>query len=327
MGAELRKVQRLGTSSLVITLPKDWVKRLKIKAGDRLYVVDEGDHLKILPAENRNRAIPLVDASKIPGGDVLSKIVHCLYVSGVDEAVIRVKDSPSALLEAKKKANDFIGLEIYDEGKDLLRIRVLADLGRMGLQTIIKLTGQNVVKLIDLILETISGRSEDNAKERLQIIKNDFIRHQHATIRFLMARPSSGPEGVENYQTALVTSYFGFINDILLDVAQKIVDKEIRIDDLERLNVLLENLKSLVYEVSANIASPSAKRLGPLCIQISLYEESLKEAIISGKDPGEVFVVSRLLDVARVLNITSCVLLCKVLMSKAQWVDEGSYKA
>ncbi len=322
LSMESRKVQKLGTSSLVVTLPKDWVKRFKIRPGDRLYVVDEGNYLRIVPAERGSKAIPLVDVSRMPGEDVLSRIVHCLYVSGVDEAIVKVKDPSSSIIEAKRKAIDFIGLEVYEEGDGLLRVRVLADLGKMGIQTIIKLIGHNIAKLIDLILNIISGEVKGDIKDRIQIIKGDFVRHQHATIRYLMAKPSSGPEGIENYQTALVTSYFGFVNDVLLDIAERLIEGQINITGSEKLKILLENLKSMIYEVSANIASPSAKRLGPLCAQISFYEEILREAVSSGEDSGEIFLVSRLMDVARVLNITSCVLLCRVLMSRAQWVEQ-----
>jgi len=38
----VRKVQRLGGSSLIITLPKQWAKKLGIKVGDEIQVVEDG---------------------------------------------------------------------------------------------------------------------------------------------------------------------------------------------------------------------------------------------------------------------------------------------
>jgi len=40
MSMEVRRVQRLGSSSLVITLPKEWTRRLGIKPGDQILLYD-----------------------------------------------------------------------------------------------------------------------------------------------------------------------------------------------------------------------------------------------------------------------------------------------
>jgi len=50
-GSEVRRVQRLGGSSLVITIPKQWARRMSIKPGDEVAVIDEGDALRITPLE------------------------------------------------------------------------------------------------------------------------------------------------------------------------------------------------------------------------------------------------------------------------------------
>jgi AbrB family looped-hinge helix DNA binding protein len=50
-GSEVRRVQKLGGSSLVITIPKHWARRMSIKPGDEVAVIDEGDTLKIAPLE------------------------------------------------------------------------------------------------------------------------------------------------------------------------------------------------------------------------------------------------------------------------------------
>jgi bifunctional DNA-binding transcriptional regulator/antitoxin component of YhaV-PrlF toxin-antitoxin module len=50
-GSEVRRVQRLGGSSLVITIPKHWARRMSIKPGDEVAIIDEGDALKIAPLE------------------------------------------------------------------------------------------------------------------------------------------------------------------------------------------------------------------------------------------------------------------------------------
>jgi looped-hinge helix DNA binding domain, AbrB family len=47
----VRKVQRLGGSSLIITLPKQWAKKLGIKVGDEIQVVEDRGRLLIVPRD------------------------------------------------------------------------------------------------------------------------------------------------------------------------------------------------------------------------------------------------------------------------------------
>ncbi|WP_062662460.1 AbrB/MazE/SpoVT family DNA-binding domain-containing protein [Aeropyrum camini] len=48
----VRRLQKLGSSSLVVTLPKEWVREMGLKQGDPVYVVIEGGSLRIVPAVN-----------------------------------------------------------------------------------------------------------------------------------------------------------------------------------------------------------------------------------------------------------------------------------
>ncbi len=322
MRSETRKVQRLGTSSLVITIPKEWVKRFKLKPGDKLNIIDEGNSLRIVPSDEKSKAaLPLLDLTKMPEPSLLPKILHCLYVSGVDEALIKLKEPSKEVLEAKKKALDFIGMEIYEEREDLLKVKVLIDSGKVDIPTIIKLIGYNSVKAIEIIERAIKEGITD-IDDEVQIIKKDFVRYQHAIIRYLMVKYPLGTDNVESYQTALATSYLGFINDVLINILDNI--KDLKKGLSKRVLEVLEPLKELIMEVASNIASPSLKRLGPLCLRISLYESLIDDLLKEDISKDSLKIIARLIDVARVLNIIACVLLCKIIMAKAEWVPAVS---
>ncbi|MEB3816592.1 MAG: AbrB/MazE/SpoVT family DNA-binding domain-containing protein [Desulfurococcales archaeon] len=83
--AELRRVQRLGGSSLVVTIPKHWAKRLNIRPGDEVAVIDEGEVLKIVPASRDNGKGSLVLRVRV-NNVILSfgveRIVYCAYALG-----------------------------------------------------------------------------------------------------------------------------------------------------------------------------------------------------------------------------------------------------
>jgi phosphate uptake regulator len=320
MSVEVRKVQRLGTSSLVVTLPKDWTRRFDLKPGDKIYLIDEGGSLRLVPAREQESVIPVVDATKIFDPSLVSTILHCLYVSNVDEAEIKVRDASSVILEVKKKASDFIGLEVYEEGNDLIKVKVLMDTEKIDLSSLIRLLGHNTLKSIELLERILRGEMR-GAEDEIQILKKDFVRYQHAIIRYLMLRGPLGDNGIERHQVALITSYLGYVNDVIIDIIERFIEGS-KIPSYN-LSDVLGMLKDVIVNVMLNVISPSMKRLGPLCAQIEGLRLVIDERLRSSSEKKIVEMLARLHDVIRVLNIITCVLLCKTIVSKATWVKRG----
>ncbi|MCE4605797.1 MAG: AbrB/MazE/SpoVT family DNA-binding domain-containing protein [Desulfurococcales archaeon] len=93
---ETRKVQRLGSSSLVVTLPKNWARKNKLKPGDPIYMVDDGDQLKIVPGSDRKPSIMEEVAIKYTKNIKelgLEKIIKCAYLNGYNS--IRIEYAAS----------------------------------------------------------------------------------------------------------------------------------------------------------------------------------------------------------------------------------------
>lgn len=92
--ATTRKVQRLGGSSLIITLPKQWARRLGIKVGDEIEVIESGGKLLVQPRDQRaeDRAgtvtIRYNGIAKIAG---VEAIVNCAFVHGYDKVEILIR--------------------------------------------------------------------------------------------------------------------------------------------------------------------------------------------------------------------------------------------
>ena len=86
--SEERRVQRLGTSSLIVTLPKKWVKRVGLKPGDTV-IVELKDHYLIIRPKNFEDEISTFELSvdNIPE-DTLLKIIKCLYFINYKKIVV-----------------------------------------------------------------------------------------------------------------------------------------------------------------------------------------------------------------------------------------------
>ncbi|MCE4620104.1 MAG: AbrB/MazE/SpoVT family DNA-binding domain-containing protein, partial [Desulfurococcales archaeon] len=88
---EERRVQRLGTSSLIVTLPKRWVKRIGLKPGDAVTVISRDNYLIIKPKnfEDKINSIELSadNIDNIPE-DTLLKIIKCLYFINYEKIIV-----------------------------------------------------------------------------------------------------------------------------------------------------------------------------------------------------------------------------------------------
>jgi len=81
-----RRVQKLGGSSLVITLPKSWVKKTGISVGDSVIVVDEGDYLKVYPSKlvsgRPMKSLYVRNNAGVMSRIDFAKLAECAYVNG-----------------------------------------------------------------------------------------------------------------------------------------------------------------------------------------------------------------------------------------------------
>jgi len=125
----VRKVQRLGGSSLIITLPKQWAKKLGIKVGDEIQVVEDGDRLLIVPrdpyAEERANTVTIRynGAARSAGA---STILGCAFAHGYSRVEILVKglqEPEVRRLEAELSADPRVAS--VERGFDRLIVRLL----------------------------------------------------------------------------------------------------------------------------------------------------------------------------------------------------------
>jgi bifunctional DNA-binding transcriptional regulator/antitoxin component of YhaV-PrlF toxin-antitoxin module len=94
-----RRVQKLGGSSLIVTLPKSWAKKLGLDVGDTLVIVDEGSHLKIFPPDSSMIQVAETIRLKVPQHLLetgLTHLIECLYVKGYKRFIAQLPQSESS---------------------------------------------------------------------------------------------------------------------------------------------------------------------------------------------------------------------------------------
>ncbi|MCE4628629.1 MAG: AbrB/MazE/SpoVT family DNA-binding domain-containing protein [Desulfurococcales archaeon] len=147
-----RRIQRLGGSSLIITLPKPWIRKYGLKAGDEVIVVDEGTHLRVLPgspeAESRLRTITV--EKTITNNIAIEDILKCAFSKGYD--IVEVPLRNGALEEAMAQletaeASDFV--EAAELRPGTLVIKVIE--ARSSPTEILKRLRRILVEIVELL--------------------------------------------------------------------------------------------------------------------------------------------------------------------------------
>ncbi|RLF13729.1 MAG: hypothetical protein DRJ66_07300 [Thermoprotei archaeon] len=183
----LRKVQLTGGSTLIVSLPKEWVKNVGISPGDYVVIEQQPDNsLRILPSKFVRKGPYEVDMiiKKDMTPSMIMREFISRYLAGYD--VIRVKFEDSAY-KSKDIIRDImqrkvIGMEVIEEKANELVIQCLAKhsdfpvelaLRRMGNITLFMLTDLlRAIKEGDVeLLRAIPSRDDNVDKFYIFILR------------------------------------------------------------------------------------------------------------------------------------------------------------
>jgi AbrB family looped-hinge helix DNA binding protein len=173
---EKRRVQRTGSSSYIITLPKEWVEAVKLKSGDYVIVEKHGDKLILIP--------PTLEPSQLkitirvyPGVDAMQvfRVILAAYINGYN-TISLVFDK--AIPELPKFINDvkslvrmkLPGIEVVEEQYGALTFKVLLSVQEMPLISAIR---RLHVIVNSMIQDTITLLSTGDLSVAQGIIQRD----------------------------------------------------------------------------------------------------------------------------------------------------------
>ncbi len=136
---EQRRLVKLGRSTLVVSLPAEWVKKQKLKAGDILLLHVTDSYIKIMPVKKGGKEIKaIIKVKKDTRG--LYRAIISAYIAGADVIEIIVEDEKlvlESLKQIKYAVSHLIGIEIIDQ-----------DINKFVLQTFINIDEQNLNMLV-----------------------------------------------------------------------------------------------------------------------------------------------------------------------------------
>ncbi len=129
---DLRKVQLTGGSSITVTLPKAWVGKARIRAGDVVGCSEQPDgSLAIHPHVRGDRALQSYDVeiNESEGDEYLFRKIIAAYLMGFDAIAIKSNKpvSASSRLTIRRAVRRIIGLEIVEESPNAMTVQDFLD--------------------------------------------------------------------------------------------------------------------------------------------------------------------------------------------------------
>jgi phosphate uptake regulator len=183
---EIRKVQRVGHSTMTVSLPNEWIKEQGIKPRDLLFIMPERDgSLKIMPRhiaqrEEAEEYIVNADACDEPG--MLERIIVGSYILGRD--VIRVTSTSrigkNHIDEVRRIVQKLIGLGILEETPKSILLQCSIDSTKFKLDMLIR--------RLALIASTILSEAMQGFKEKkYDIVEEAIAREDEADKIYYLA--------------------------------------------------------------------------------------------------------------------------------------------
>ncbi len=169
---ESRKVQRVGTSTLTISLPKDWVEAQKLAKGDQVFLVREGDVLKVVPpamAQEREREVPeyVIEADASLQDGMLERVIVGNYVLGRERIAVRSSHRLTGdhLAEIRSAVKRLMGMGIIEETTNRVILQCSLDPAQYPLESLVKRLYNLGTTMLEESLEALETKDRRLAEE------------------------------------------------------------------------------------------------------------------------------------------------------------------
>ncbi|AGK61967.1 Phosphate uptake regulator [Archaeoglobus sulfaticallidus PM70-1] len=190
----VRRLQFIGGSSYMVSLPKNWIRSNDLEQGDELVLNVEDECIIILPKK-------ISESSKVVKGqikglkqydtDFLRRFIYAVYIQGLDEIVIEDKNiNPRILTKISDVVRTMIGMEIIHakDGKIVLRCMNTPDFDFSG---VLKRMYQIIDAMIDGIIDGLKVKDATTLNE-IKYFESDLdrlyflaLREQHRKVKEL----------------------------------------------------------------------------------------------------------------------------------------------
>ena len=257
---EPRKIQKVGYSTLSVSIPMNWAKKTGVKKGDIVFISEENDGaLRITPepSKTEDSNIHVVHVDMCDNTKVLARVIVGNYVLGRN--LIKVESERRLMREQieaiRGVTQKLLGIGIIEESDRHLLLQCSIDPKNFPLET--------VIKRLNVITSIMFKECMDALMDRdMEFAKDAIVReHEADTIFWLLARLLSSAQQSRVVSEAIgvvdpmevmefnqIAWYLEMIGDRLNTIAESIIAiEEKRNDEEEELFERLSQIGLIVF--------------------------------------------------------------------------------
>jgi phosphate uptake regulator len=175
MELETRKVQKLGYSSVGISLPKSWAAMNGLRPGSiiTLSVEDDGTlRVRTGPPDDRMpTSEATIDADEWSGPETLTRIITGNYIVGRSTIRIRSREELTAeqLQEIHEAVRGLTGLTIVNQGPKFVTVENFVEPTRFPIEGLLRRLHYLTSRMENLALGVLTGTSTGNIEEVIRM--------------------------------------------------------------------------------------------------------------------------------------------------------------
>ncbi len=215
---EVRRVQKFGRSTLMISLPSTWVKSVGLSPGDTVSIeVLEDGTLRLAPLtmlqKKKGRKL-VIRVSQSSSENLLVRAIYAGYILGMDTIVVETVDgvlSESHLRVIRSVVRSLIGAEVIENTPGKMTIQVLIDASKYSASTIIGRMA-NLVKFMIQHIQTALLENRPYLLNEVMELESEVDRLHALTVRQLLLSQTNRTLGrYLGIKPSLATEYRGVV--------------------------------------------------------------------------------------------------------------------
>ncbi len=300
---ESRKLQLIGGSSYMVSLPKDWIRMNELDQGDEILLDVGKDIIKIIPKKytEKHRIVKAV-VENVPKYDenFLRRFIIALYIQGLDEIVLQDKFlSPKIVGRISRIVHEIIGMEVIDASNGKVVLRSLTTV-EFDVEGVLRRMSQIISGILETIIDCIRINDREGLKEITKLEEDTdrlyllAVRLENRIIRDIMS-PSKWSEMRHILGMRIIAKSLEEIADSLVDFSENLHSNE-NYDSIA--NSFIETLTSVRDTFDKVISAYISSDLERANEAIEMSDD-LENELLSKINRSETILIYPLIDICR----------------------------
>jgi len=233
---EIRKVQRVGHSTLTVSLPRDWVRQVGLKQGGVVTLrLSEFGELIVTPGsemESEEMTVCKINADTCKDRELLTRLITGNYILGRDTIIVSASTELTAeqLTEIRNSTRRLSGLGIVEQTPKEVVIQCFLDPSKFPITGLLSRLHKVAVSMLETAMQALMDRKFSLALEVLEL-ENEADRLYWLILRQIFRAiskiPLSRHVGIESANHAVgyraVSKYLEEIADCSESIANQII--------------------------------------------------------------------------------------------------------